>query len=241
MGPLGPATPPRWGAYGVAYGTNKFVAVGGYTDWWTGRAVATVVTSTTGATWTQSTISLDSILSDIAYGNGLFVAVGTKGAIVTSPTGAAWTRRTSGVTEHLYDVAYGAGVFAAAGLNGVLLTSTNGVNWTRRSLPTKNNFLNIAFVQGRFMVAGVAGTLLVSDPLLASAPALALQFLPGQKGPNLILTGAPGQNYRLQATTDLVPPLWLDLTTLTPVTGATSWVDTVATNLPRRFYRVVAP
>jgi hypothetical protein len=43
-------------------------------------------------------------LWDIAWGNGLYVAVGDKGTILTSTDGIAWTTRTSGTTNFLYRI-----------------------------------------------------------------------------------------------------------------------------------------
>jgi hypothetical protein len=53
-------------------------------------------------------------LRGVAYGNGLFVAVGDRGTILTSPDGVNWTERTSG-TNWLFGVTYGNGTFVAVG------------------------------------------------------------------------------------------------------------------------------
>ena len=47
-----------------------------------------------GTTWTLR--NLGNSLNGVAYGNGLFVAVGEDGAILTSPDGVGWTLRNSG-------------------------------------------------------------------------------------------------------------------------------------------------
>jgi hypothetical protein len=62
-------------------------------------------------------------LNAVAYGNGLFVAVGYGGTILTSPDGAGWTARTSGTSNALLGVAYGNGKFVAVGQYGIILTS----------------------------------------------------------------------------------------------------------------------
>jgi hypothetical protein len=52
-----------------------------------------------------------------------------------------------------------------------------------------------------------------------------------------------GQNYRVQATTNLggVPIPWIDLTNFAASVTNYRFLDRAGTNLPRRFYRVVSP
>jgi hypothetical protein len=52
-----------------------------------------------------------------------------------------------------------------------------------------------------------------------------------------------GQNYRVQATTNLGgnPIPWIDLTNFAASVTNYRFIDRVATNLPRRFYRVISP
>ncbi len=69
-------------------------------------------------------------LSEIAFGNATFVAVGSAGTILTSANGAAWTIQTSPVTEDLSGVIFGNGTFVAVGAGGKILTSANGTAWT---------------------------------------------------------------------------------------------------------------
>ena len=38
---------------------------------------------------------------NVAYGNGLWVAVGTEGAIITSADGLDWAARNSGLSERM--------------------------------------------------------------------------------------------------------------------------------------------
>jgi hypothetical protein len=64
----------------------------------------------------------------VAYGNGLFVAVGadsrsSASVILTSPDGVSWNQRTSGTDNNLHGVAYGNGLFVAVGDGGTILTS----------------------------------------------------------------------------------------------------------------------
>jgi uncharacterized repeat protein (TIGR03803 family) len=56
------------------------------------------------------------------------------------------------------------------------------------------------------------------------------------------LSGAPYVTWRLQAATDLSPPInWATLTNVIPTNGLARFSDLAATNFPRRFYRAVWP
>ena len=61
-----------------------------------------------GTTWTLRIPGFND-LNGVAYGDGLFVAVGNRGTILTSPDGVNWTARTSGTSNNLYAVTYGNG------------------------------------------------------------------------------------------------------------------------------------
>ena len=75
-------------------------------------------------------------LLDIAYGNGVFIAVGDNGIIRTSSDAITWTTRTSGTTENLNGVSYkGSGEFIVVGNNNtILLTDDSGSTWTSESV-----------------------------------------------------------------------------------------------------------
>ena len=70
---------------------------------------------------------------DVAYGAGLYVAVGYPNAIRTSPDGITWTTQTSpgGAFDTFYSIEYANGVFVAVG--DVTATSPDGITWTLRS------------------------------------------------------------------------------------------------------------
>jgi len=74
----------------------------------------------------------------IAYGNGVFVAVGTGGIgnrAMSSVNGINWTIRPSSADNAWSAVAYGNGVFvavASGGSNRVMTSSNSGHTWTGR-------------------------------------------------------------------------------------------------------------
>jgi photosystem II stability/assembly factor-like uncharacterized protein len=68
-------------------------------------------------------------LLDVAYGNGLFVAVGDYGTILTSANGRQWQRQNSVGSGNLCNVAYGAGKWLVTGRAKTLLISEDAKNW----------------------------------------------------------------------------------------------------------------
>jgi hypothetical protein len=75
---------------------------------------------------------------DVAFGNGLYVAVGLDATIATSPDGIAWTiRRQATALATLNGVEFANGLFVAVGQTSpirlgaaLIMTSTDGANWS---------------------------------------------------------------------------------------------------------------
>lgn len=106
-------------------------------------AIATnqdVYTATTTTVWTNRTSTLtNQNLSDIAYGDNTFVAVGTGSGILKSVGGLSWEMATNTFTEtSLFsaNVIYGNGIFIANRSNGAIKTSTNADTWYNSVTPT---------------------------------------------------------------------------------------------------------
>jgi hypothetical protein len=69
---------------------------------------------------------------DMAFGDGLFVAVGWRGFLATSTNGVDWVRRESGTEGPIWAVAYGDGKWVAVGgeqTTGFILTSFDAITW----------------------------------------------------------------------------------------------------------------
>ena len=135
-----------------------------------------------GATWTLRVLGFND-LKRVAYGNGLFVAVGgspSRGSplnigiyydfpvVYTSPDGVEWTEQflpTSIWLPKSYwleGVTYGNGLFVAVGWIGAIFTSPDGVNWTSRFSPTFSPLYSVTYGNGRFVAVGYNGTILTS-------------------------------------------------------------------------------
>lgn len=113
-----------------------------------------------GITWTSRTSAGDNQWGSVTYGNGLYVAVGSAGAVMTSPTGITWTLRTA-PTNDWSSVTYGGGVFVAvatSGTNNRAMTSPDGITWTLRTTPADNFWYGVTYGNALFVaVSGAPG------------------------------------------------------------------------------------
>jgi hypothetical protein len=119
-------------------------------------------------TWTARTSGTASNLFDVAYGNGLYVAVGVGGALVTSTNAITWTLPTSPTSTQLEAVTYGNGLFYIVGQNGANFSSTNGVTWTARSglaAATASDALATVYGNGLYVLTLTNGQLRTSTNL----------------------------------------------------------------------------
>ena len=82
--------------------------------------------------WNIRSSPSTSQLNGVAYGNGLFVAVGSETTILTSLNGRDWTARSAGMTAPtIWSAAYGKGRHVLGGGEGALIrSSTDGIHWT---------------------------------------------------------------------------------------------------------------
>ena len=102
-------------------------------------------------------------LRSVAYGNGLYVAVGDLGTILTSPDGTNWVRQTSGTTSGLRDCAYDGGIWIAVGDLGTVLTSPDARVWTSQYPGTFFSLNAVTYGNGQFVAVGEATTILTSS------------------------------------------------------------------------------
>ncbi|WP_169741350.1 fibronectin type III domain-containing protein [Andreprevotia chitinilytica] len=139
----------------VIYDGTRFDAIG---------ADGSTLVSTDTVTWTAATAATGGT-NALAYGNGVYVAVGNGGSIQSNATAAlagAWTAQLSHTTNNLYGVAYVNNKFVAVGASGTVLTSTDGVTWTSWASGTTNNLRQVAFGLSTYVIVGDAGTVISS-------------------------------------------------------------------------------
>jgi hypothetical protein len=171
---------------GLTYGNGRFVAAGGTLSYITqGVQQAWVLTSSDGLAWTSREVPA-AYASDVAFGNGLFVATSsdcsTNGCwrvILTSPDGLSWTAHSSRHEPALYRLAYGQGYFVAlANVNDPyerdgLYFSTDGIHWIDGHVGSASRLSGVGFGLDTFWAVGDNGAMLQSDPLLSTGPSIA--------------------------------------------------------------------
>jgi hypothetical protein len=149
----------------VVFNGNSFVAM---------AADGQIIISPSASNWTVATAVGSGVQwTSIAYGNGIYVAVGLGGSIKTNnraSVNTAWTTQTSHTTKDLFGVTYVHGIFIAAGNAGALLTSPDGTNWTVQNSGTTQNLYKAAYGAGEYVVVGNAGTVLSSPDAINWAP-----------------------------------------------------------------------
>ena len=103
--------------------------------------------------WTlRNPLPTNSNLSGVAYGNGVYVAVGSGGGIISSTNGSDWTARNSSSANRLNDVAWGKDKFVVVGDGGTILTSPDGVTWTSQNTGSIQFLLSVAWADTEFLV-----------------------------------------------------------------------------------------
>lgn len=120
--------------------------------------------------WTSHTSPGGNGWSDIAYGNGVYVAVAAGGdgqRVMTSSDGMTWTLHTP-LAEDLWwkSVVFGAGIFVAVSNGNDVMTSPDGFTWTRRTPSSRINWWSVTYGGGQFVaVAGSgAGNRVMTSP-----------------------------------------------------------------------------
>jgi hypothetical protein len=128
--------------------------------------------STDGVEWNSASLSAESFLRGVAFGNGQFVAVGGSYAgggsvIMTSVNGRSWSLHPCPSKQVLHGVAYSGDRFIAVGANGTILTSKSGQRWQKQNSGTDATLAAVASGNGTCVVGGDDGLMLSSrDTLL---------------------------------------------------------------------------
>ena len=112
-----------------------------------------LVTSTDGINWTALTITSLGYISAVAFGAGVWVAVGVSGFCYSSPDGVTWTSRSAG-SASFSDITYAAGLFVAVTISNAIYTSPDGLTWTLRSVT--GVLYRVVYNNSRFVAVGSA-------------------------------------------------------------------------------------
>lgn len=114
---------------GIVYANSLYVAYGSRTG------AGLIATSSDALTWTIRAFGGNGAVTDVAFGNGNWVAtVGINSVVYTSPDAITWTSRTHPHAQTMNCVAYGDGVWVIAGDAGLGATATDPTGtWTNNA------------------------------------------------------------------------------------------------------------
>lgn len=217
---------------GLAFGNDRFVAV----------RKARVYQSTDGRNWVTNFVTGFELM-DVAYGNGVFAAVGfhdVNGPNITavSSDGINWTTNSlprAADGARYVSLTFGGGWFVGYGPAGRILVSRDGVNWTAVRTGFNSSWSSVAYDRGRFIGVGYPGVVFESG----SFPMLEIGA-PGGAGLRLSVGGMPNEIFAIEATGSLTNPVWREVGRVTNSAAETVFEDAMRSE-PRRFYRLVAP
>lgn len=143
---------------GVAWSGSRAVIVG---------RQGTLLASDDAGTWTAVADEPTSHeYQDVAYGNGVFVAVGTNrngtdlGRLsAVSADGVEWLASARPEAASLHRVAFGSGVFVAIGSASTVLRSVDGEAWQPVTLAADEPLSSVESIDGELWIIGQRGTI----------------------------------------------------------------------------------
>lgn len=123
----------------------------------------TVMSSTTGVTWTAATTYPSIQWVDGVFSTGTqWIALGIGGDISTSADALIWSKQTSGTTNALYGWATNGILMVVAGAGGTILTSSNGTAWTAQTSNTTQQLNSVTWKGTQFVAVGATGAVVTS-------------------------------------------------------------------------------
>lgn len=170
---------------GLDYGKSTFVSVGidflnfNSATGEPGGHVGIILTSQDGSQWNMWDIGITNPLHAVAYGNGMFVAVGaseayrtqdennsgtihTDAELLVSSDAMIWNSQNSGTNASLNGITYGNAQFVAVGAEGTIVTASDGKSWAPEKSGTFLELNAVAYGSGSYVSVGQEGTVLVS-------------------------------------------------------------------------------
>ncbi|WP_152394570.1 X2-like carbohydrate binding domain-containing protein [Paenibacillus guangzhouensis] len=144
-----------YGFSDVAYGNNKFVAVGNGGKVYTASSYANV--------WQEQNSGWGNNLEGVTYGKNMFVAVGRFGTILTSADGGVtWTNRSQGTIWPVRDIGYYGHNFIAVGQIGNILNSSDGARWQKQAMDSSIGFESVSYGNGTYVAVGPGNVVMTS-------------------------------------------------------------------------------
>jgi len=144
------------GIFDIVFGNGIFVAISSFNI---------VLTSIDGLVWDQQSCPTTSQWAGLAFGAGVFVAVGYSGTTqqaMRSTDGITWTAVTTPVTRSWGAVAYGgSGYFIAIAYSGignrVMLSTNGGVTWIAQTTPADIPWRDVIFANDIWVAVADSG------------------------------------------------------------------------------------
>lgn len=138
-----------------------------------------IVYTDNATTWIEASIIGDTVTADIidvAYGNGMFLAITASDVILTSTDGMAWEQTISPVNSILTTVTFTNGNFVLTGTLGTICISSNCVTWENILIQTASDTTYV--VKGNDFLFGYGPEELVAGVVTDTV--------------NMTITSAPG-------------------------------------------------
>lgn len=103
--------------------------------------------------------------TSIAYGNDIYVGVGTNGSILTSTDAETWSPIYGGISATLNSVCFGNGLFVAVGAGGTIIYSANGSTWNQATTAVFLTLTSVVYAGGtvqKFIATSTTGSIISS-------------------------------------------------------------------------------
>jgi len=166
----------------ISDSTAKFVSISSSATTTNYSTVANLSSS-----WTAGNALPTTGFASLAYGGGVFVAVGSTANATSSGDGVTWISRTIPTlgSGSYSAVTYGNGYFVALQTGGTATAvSSNGVSWTAstNALPSNTTWTSIAYGNGRFVALAATGAIAICYNVQLGASALTWASAPTAVG-----------------------------------------------------------
>ncbi len=163
-----PPSPFGNGPRGLIYLNNQYIAYGEPTG---GRSY--FVASTDSITWIlrTATENINHPISDVTFGNGIYVLSIPLLYIRNSTDSIIWTYSNYPAPPATFDsvlaLTFGNNTYVGGGQNGVILTSVDAINWEIRTSGIASDINSLIFTNNTYVAGGASGILLTSTDAIS--------------------------------------------------------------------------